>query len=242
MESCRSVTIPASVKRCRETGRIDCFRLNWKPGMPNQPHRFFDSDFAKVLEGMAYMLELHPEDKALAEELDRFVDLVISAQQPDGYLNTYYTCVEPENRWKNLFESHELYCAGHLIEAAVAHFRATGSPQIRRRPRPLCRLYQHRYSAPVRIRNRGIPGTRSWSSPSASSPTSPARKNMLNSPDSSSTNAARRRNYFVEEAIRNGSQLSQEQLANRQADRPVREELNATGHSVRALYLYSGHG
>ena len=67
-------------------------------------------------------------------------------------------------------------------------------------------------------------------------------KNMLNSPDSSSTNAARRRNYFVEEAIRNGSQLSQEQLANRQADRPVREELNATGHSVRALYLYSGHG
>ena len=115
MESCRSVTIPASVKRCRETGRIDCFRLNWKPGMPNQPHRFFDSDFAKVLEGMAYMLELHPEDKALAEELDRFVDLVISAQQPDGYLNSYFSGVEPEHRWCNLYNWHELYCAGQYV-------------------------------------------------------------------------------------------------------------------------------
>ena len=127
IESCRSVTIPSSVEKCRETGRVDCFRLEWKPGMPNRPHRFFDSDFAKVLEGMAYMVELHPEDKASADELDRFVDLVISAQQPDGYLNTYYTRVEPENRWKNLFDGHELYCAGHLIEAAVAHFHATGN-------------------------------------------------------------------------------------------------------------------
>ena len=76
------------------------FPAQLETGMPNQPHRFFDSDFAKVLEGMAYMLELHPEDKALAEELDRFVDLVISAQQPDGYLNTYYTCVDRKTAGK----------------------------------------------------------------------------------------------------------------------------------------------
>jgi len=127
ISACRSATIPSSVEKCRETGRIDAFRLDWKPGMPKQPHFFWDSDFAKVLEGMALMLAQNPEDKALAEELEGYVDLVISAQQPDGYLNLYFTVVQPENRWKNVFDWHELYCAGHLTEAAVAHFRATGS-------------------------------------------------------------------------------------------------------------------
>ena len=239
MESCRSVTIPASVKRCRETGRIDCFRLNWKPGMPNQPHRFFDSDFAKVLEGMAYMLELHPEDKALAEELDRFVDLVISAQQPDGYLNTYYTCVEPENRWKNLFESHELYCAGHLIEAAVAHFRATGS---RKFVDALARYadYISTVFGPGPDQKQGYPGHEELELALCKLADVTGEKKYVELAGFFIDKRGTSPNYFVEEAIRNGSQLSQEQLANRQADRPVREELNATGHSVRALYLYSG--
>ena len=127
VEACRTSTIPSSVAKCRETGRIDVFRLAWKEGMPNRPHIFWDSDFAKVLEGMALMLALNPDDQALAGELDGYVDLVISAQQPDGYLNTHFTVVDPENRWKNIYDCHELYCAGHLMEAAVAHFRATGS-------------------------------------------------------------------------------------------------------------------
>ena len=67
------VTLPANVRKCRETGRIDAFRLDWKPGMPNQPHIFWDSDFAKVIEGMALSLMLYP-DPEREKELDEFVD------------------------------------------------------------------------------------------------------------------------------------------------------------------------
>ena len=100
IEANHEATIPASLKFSRDTGRIEAFKLNWKPGRPNQPHIFWDSDVAKVVEGMAYDLVLHPDDKKLARELDKIVALIVSAQQPDGYLNTHFTTVEPENRLK----------------------------------------------------------------------------------------------------------------------------------------------
>ena len=121
----RSVTIPAALARCGETGRLAAFKLNWKPGDPDAPHIYWDSDVAKVLEGMARASALFGDEK-LESRLDELVELVLSAQQEDGYLNTHFTVVEPENRWKNLFDWHELYCAGHLIEAAVARFEASG--------------------------------------------------------------------------------------------------------------------
>ncbi len=58
--------------------------------------------------------------------LDEVIELISQAQHADGYLNTWFTGIDPQNRWKNLRDWHELYCAGHLIEAAVAHFQATG--------------------------------------------------------------------------------------------------------------------
>src|SRR5439155_5537995 len=70
-------------------------------------------------------LTLKP-DPALEKRADAIIDLVAAAQQPDGYLNTYYTLVKPKERWKNIQHGHELYCAGHLIEAAVAYHQATG--------------------------------------------------------------------------------------------------------------------
>ena len=118
-------TLPANVRKCHETKRLEAFRLDWKEGMPDQPHFFWDSDVAKVLEGMAYDLILNP-DPERKKELDEYVDLVCSAQRPDGYLNIFFTVVAPDMRWKNLHEYHELYCAGHLMEAAVAHWQATG--------------------------------------------------------------------------------------------------------------------
>ena len=121
----REVTIPTCIRRCEETGRLKAFKLQWKPGDPDQPHVFWDSDVAKVLEGMAAALMLEP-DPAMEKQLDELVELVIGAQQPDGYLNTHFTQVEPENRWKDLARQHELYDAGHLMEAAVAYFQATG--------------------------------------------------------------------------------------------------------------------
>src|SRR5205807_7192704 len=69
-------------------------------------------------------------DPALEKRADAIIDLVAAAQQPDGYLNTYYTLVKPKERWKNIQHGHELYCAGHLIEAAVAYHQATGKRKL----------------------------------------------------------------------------------------------------------------
>ncbi len=125
LEVNRAVTLPHEYAQCKKTGRIDAFRLNWKPGDPNPPHIFWDSDVSKWIEAAACTLATYP-DPALDKLLDETIALVASAQQPDGYLNTHYTVVEPGKRWSNLKDCHELYCAGHMIEAAAAHFRATG--------------------------------------------------------------------------------------------------------------------
>ena len=125
VEANRAATIPACLKHFEKEHCIDALKLKWKKGDKWWPHIFWDSDVAKVVEGMARELSRKP-DPALAKELDRVAKLVVSAQQPDGYLNTHFTLVEPEKRWTNLHDWHELYCAGHLIEAAAAHFEATG--------------------------------------------------------------------------------------------------------------------
>ncbi len=120
----RERSIPHQYAQCQQTGRLDALRLQWKPGQPI-PHLFWDSDVAKWLEAASYSLATHP-DPALDRLVDEVVALIASAQQPDGYLNSHFTAVEPEKRWTNLRDWHELYCAGHLIEAGVAHFEATG--------------------------------------------------------------------------------------------------------------------
>lgn len=86
---------------------------------------FQDSDLAKWLEAASFRLATHP-DPALDAEIDTIIATIAKAQQPDGYLDTYVQLVEPGKRWANLFEYHELYIAGHFIEAGVAHFEATG--------------------------------------------------------------------------------------------------------------------
>lgn len=125
METNRKTTLALEYRQMKDTGRIDVLRMDWVPGKEPRPHQFWDSDVAKWIEAAAYSLATHP-DPELERLVDETIALFAGAQQPDGYLNSYFTLVEPENRWKNLRDMHELYCAGHLIEAAVAHFRATG--------------------------------------------------------------------------------------------------------------------
>ena len=90
---------------------------------------FQDTDVAKWLEAVAYRLETNP-DKDLENTADEVIELIEKAQQPDGYLNTYFTIKEPQNRYTNLRECHELYTAGHMIEAAVAYYKATGKTKL----------------------------------------------------------------------------------------------------------------
>ena len=90
---------------------------------------FQDSDLYKWLESVAYTLAAHP-DPELERLADEAIDLIGAAQGTDGYINTYYTVKEPDSRWTNLQQGHELYCAGHLIEAAVAYYDATGKRKV----------------------------------------------------------------------------------------------------------------
>ena len=126
----RVVTIPHIFRKLEETGRISAFDLNFERPIPAPVVLIFgDSDLAKWIEAASYSLATHPDSK-LAAQVDLVVDKVISAQQPDGYLNTHFTHAQPEMRWKNLRDWHELYCAGHLIESAVAHYQATGEHKL----------------------------------------------------------------------------------------------------------------
>jgi len=90
---------------------------------------FQDSDVYKWLEAVAYSLE-YEWDEDLKKTADDVVDLISEAQEEDGYLNTYFTIKAPERKYKRLGESHELYCAGHFIEASVAYYEATGSEKV----------------------------------------------------------------------------------------------------------------
>lgn len=90
---------------------------------------FQDSDAYKWLEAVAYQLMRKP-DAELESKADEIIDIIAKAQQSDGYIDTYFILVEPENKFTNLCECHELYCTGHLVEAATAYFKATGKKKI----------------------------------------------------------------------------------------------------------------
>lgn len=84
-----------------------------------------DSDVYKIIQGAAYAL-YHTPDKELEEKIDSIIDRIVAAQQADGYLFTYWIINDPTQRWQNLERKHELYCAGHMFEAAVAYYQVTG--------------------------------------------------------------------------------------------------------------------
>ena len=90
---------------------------------------FQDSDAAKWLEAAAYSLSVHP-DSDLERRCDELISLIASAQDEDGYLNTYYTVKDRDKRWTNLLEGHELYCSGHMFEAGAAYYEATGKREL----------------------------------------------------------------------------------------------------------------
>ena len=120
----RDVTTPAVMDRFMETGRFAAFRCDWREGQPNRPHIFWDSDIAKWMESVAYLLETQPAP-ALERVVEETIDEIERHQGSDGYVNSYFTSVEPSKRFTNR-GWHELYCAGHLIEAAIAWKHATG--------------------------------------------------------------------------------------------------------------------
>ncbi len=137
MKTNRDVTLWYDFEKCEETGRIDNFAV--AGGLKEGGFRgifFNDSDVVKVIEGGAYTFALHPDAK-LERYLDDLIAKISAAQEADGYLYTARTINDPnynypgkDGRWSHLGHGHELYNVGHLYEAAVAHFRATGKRSL----------------------------------------------------------------------------------------------------------------
>ncbi|CAO1633467.1 unnamed protein product [Parajaminaea phylloscopi] len=132
----RTVTLPVQLKLLQDTGRYDAFNLKDHPYYrtpytvwPVPDWLFWESDVAKWIEGVCYFLHEHP-DEDLSAHVEHLVALIEAAQQPDGYLNIHFVVNEPEKRWSNLRDLHELYNGGHLIEAALAHHQLTGSSRF----------------------------------------------------------------------------------------------------------------
>jgi DUF1680 family protein len=240
LETNRSATLPIEYEQCRSTGRLEAFKLNWKPGKEPVPHIFWDSDVAKWIEAASYSLSTHP-DARLAALLAEVAALVAGAQQPDGYLNTHYTVVEPENRWTNLRDRHELYCAGHLIEASVAHYQATGRRTLLDAAR---RYADHigRVFGPEPGQKRGYCGHEEIELALVKLYHATDEPRYLALSQYFVDERGRQPYYYDQEARARGEDPSAywaKSYAYVQAHQPVREQERVTGHAVRAMYLYS---
>jgi len=205
-------------------------------------YRFQDSDVAKWLEAVAYSLASGP-DAALEALADEVIELIEGAQQPDGYLNTHFTLAHPELRWKNERESHETYVSGHMIEAAVAYYRATGK---RRLLEVMMRNADHIDSVfgPEEGKLRGYPGHQELELALVRLYEATGVERYRKLASYFIDERGRKPHFFVEEAAARGEPgdlgpFKERMFEYNQSHLPVREQETATGHAVRAVYMYA---
>ncbi len=221
-ELVKNETVWAVYKRFVETGRFDVFDFEHHTA---HPHIFWDSDVAKWAEGVAYLAHLEPCPE-LEKIVDDLIDLIEKYQGDDGYFNIYHMLVEPDMRFTNR-DNHELYCAGHLIEASVAYFEATGKRKFLELMIKYASYIEKRF-----IIDRDTPFT------------TPGHEEIELAlvrlyeciGDEKYLNMAR---FFVDErGQRQEEDWDWASLGYSQAHLPVREQREAIGHAVRACYLY----
>lgn len=237
----REQTIPYQYKQLKETGRIDAFKLDWGPGDKPVPHNFWDSDVAKWIEASSYSFATNP-DPELDSLLDEVISLIKSAQQPDGYLNIRLTVVEPGKRWTNLIGAHELYCAGHFIEAGVAHYQAT---QKRTLLDIVCRYadYIDSVFGPEEGKKKGYPGHEEIELALVKLFKVTGEERYLNLSRFFVDERGKDPHYFDMEKEKYGEttyfKVFDKPKEYNQSYKPVREQDKVIGHAVRAMYLYS---
>lgn len=202
-----------------------------------------DSDLAKWIEAASYRLATHP-DAALEAGLDRLIATIAKAQRDDGYLNTYFQLVEPQNRWANLRDCHELYVAGHFIEAGVAHFAATGKRTLLD---VVCKLADlaGKTFGPGPGQMPGYCGHEEIELALVKLARATGEERYRELAAWFIDQRGQSPNYFEQEARRRGEtgklpwHMHHDGLATLQAARPVRELTEPVGHAVRMMYLLS---
>ncbi len=216
-----------------------------REGKPHGEHYGFvfqDSDLYKWMEAAAYSLMWRP-DSQLEQELEQAVELISKAQLPDGYMDTYYILGDQNRRWTNLKDHHELYCAGHMIEAAVAHFRATGRRTFLNVAEKLV-AHIHSIFGPEPEKKHGYPGHEEIELALVKLYEVTGEQKALDLARYFLSERGKEPLYFREETEREGNGFYWKdgplQYAYYQADRPLLEQREPVGHAVRANYLYAG--
>lgn len=225
--------------------------FNALPDDPDHPEEdkfygfvFQDSDFSKWIEAVGYSLTQHP-DPVLEQTADEAIDVVCAAQTPEGYLDTYYIINGMDAVFTNLRDNHELYCFGHLVEGAVAYYQATGKDKLLK---AACRFadYVADHFGAEDGKCKGYPGHEIAEMALVRLYDVTGNERYLQLSKFFVDQRGQEPNYFIEEektrAAKEGKHLSHTNTnpAYHQAGKPVREQDEAVGHAVRAVYLYSG--
>ena len=202
---------------------------------------FQDTDVAKWLEAVGFSLECYP-DEELERTADEVIDLIAEAQQDDGYINTYFTIVAPEKRWSDLCEGHELYTAGHLMEAAVAYYNGTGKRKFLdcmcRFADLICDTFGFEEG-----KIHGYPGHQEVEIGLVKLYYATGERKYLDQAKYFIDARGVGKNYFLEEMKKPDFLKIFPEFVNydprySQSHLPVREQTTAEGHAVRAVYMY----
>lgn len=201
---------------------------------------FQDSDVMKWLEAVSYSLASHP-DAELEEKADQVIALIEEAQQEDGYINTYFILKEPDRRFKNLSDGHELYCAGHMMEAATAYYKTTKKTKFLHIAERFADLICKEFSAPNNT--TGYPGHQEIEIGLIKLyDVTGNQKYLLQARDFLLRRGAKP-SYFLKEwndktfkAV--VPEITNIDLVYSQSHIPIMEQTEAQGHAVRAVYMY----
>ncbi len=205
---------------------------------------FQDTDFSKWIEAVGYSLTQHP-DPELEKIADEAIDIVCAAQTPEGYLDTYYIINGMDAAFTNLRDNHELYCLGHLVEGAVAYYQATGKDKLLK---AACRFadYVESLFGEEEGKCKGYPGHEIAEMALVRLYEATGNEKYLKLGKFFVDQRGTEPNYLIEEqfvrARKEGWEVKNPNMdvAYNQAHKPVREQSEAVGHAVRAVYLYSG--
>jgi uncharacterized protein len=248
-ETVRTKSLPHQEHQLRTGGQFEALKLEWKPGDAGEPHIFWESDVAKWIEAASYVLA-READPDLDAAVDEAIALLSGAQQDDGYLNVYFTVVKPGQRFTDLRDAHELYCAGHLIEAGVAHHEATGKTTLLDIVRRYADLIDREFG-PGGSCEGGYDGHEEIELALVKLYRATGERRYLDLALRLVDNRGTQPYYFDAERERRGTEgyfgtFLQDRVRRvdwyrqyNQTHLPVREQTETVGHAVRAMYLYT---